>query len=211
MLAQCHIFDPIDDANKIGYDHMFKLMSQEIIKENVQESILSTEEVGTNAFRQFVEQRIIGGGNMWDRMSKVKVLSWNTTAKDLKIKTQSDVTTLKATSSLFARMLLIARSSRGNIDLERVIGNHEFSHKNAILMQADGTLHPTTDKSSVIHLLEGMVHNENHETLVEEHPMTTLVIDGMTVVHEVVALKNFETVKDLAMAYVKTVDTKYKG
>ena len=41
---------------------------------------------------------------------------------------------------------------------EEVIGTHEFSHTNGTLMQAEGTLHPTNDKSSVIHFLEGLVH-----------------------------------------------------
>jgi len=120
---------------------------------------LSTEQVGKkDAFAQFVEQRITGGGNLWDRMTKVKLLTWNAAAKEIKVKTGSEVTTLKATSSLFARMLLVARSSRDDINLEEVIGTHEFSHTNGTLMQAEGTLHPTNDKSSVIHFLEGLVH-----------------------------------------------------
>ena len=41
---------------------------------------------------------------------------------------------------------------------EEVIGTNEFSHTNGTLMQAEGTLHPTNDKSSVIHLLEGLVY-----------------------------------------------------
>ena len=49
-------------------------------------------------------------------------------------KTGPEVTTLKATSFLFARMLLVARSSRDDINMEEVIGNHEFSHTNRTLI-----------------------------------------------------------------------------
>ena len=46
------------------------------------------------AYKTFVEERIIGRRNLWENMTKVKVL------------------TSKATTSLFARLLVIARSSR---------------------------------------------------------------------------------------------------
>ena len=52
----------------------------------------------------------------------------------------------EATSSLFARMLLVARSSREDIDLQQVIGTHEFSHINEMLMPPDGPVHPTRQK-----------------------------------------------------------------
>ena len=89
---------------------MFKLMPNELIAEKVQESILPTEQVGKDAFTQFVEQRITGGGNLWDRMTKVKLLTCNAAAKEIKVKTGSEVTTRKATSSLFARVLHVART-----------------------------------------------------------------------------------------------------
>lgn len=114
---------------------MFKLMSKEILEEKVQESILSTEQVGKDAFAQFVEEPITGNGNLWDQMSKVKILTWNTSAKEIKTKAGSEVFTLIAASSLFARMLLVARSSREDIDLKQVFGVHEFSLTNGILMQ----------------------------------------------------------------------------
>ena len=79
---------------------MYKLVSKEIIPQCVLESILSTERVGMEAFKAFVENRLVGDGNMWDRMTKFK------------LKAGSEVLTLKATSSLFTRILVIARSSR---------------------------------------------------------------------------------------------------
>ena len=67
-------------------------------------------------------------------MFKVKLVIWNSSTKVIKVKSGSQVITLKATSSLFTRMLLFARSSREDIDLQQVIGTHEFSHVNEILM-----------------------------------------------------------------------------
>ena len=81
-------------------------------------------------------------------MSKVKLLNRNTSSKEIKVQASTNVMTLKASTSLFARMLVVARSSRADINTKHVIGTHEFG----ALMQADGTLHPINDKGSVIHL-----------------------------------------------------------
>ena len=39
------------------------------------------------------------------------------------------------------------------------------SHTNGTLIQADGTLHPTCDKSSVIHLLEGLAKSDGTSSM----------------------------------------------
>ena len=102
-------------------------MSKEIVTDEVQESILSVEQVSKDAFIHFVAECITGDANLKDAMTKLKLLTWNATAKEVQMKTGTEVVTLKATYSLFARILLIARSSRDDIDLERVIV-HVSSH-----------------------------------------------------------------------------------
>jgi len=96
------------------------------------------------AFQRFVEAHLTGNENLWTKMTNVKLLSWNATAKEVKLKSGSEVQILKATSSLFARMLVIARSSREDIDLQTVIGTHEFAYTNQKLLQPDGSTYPTT-------------------------------------------------------------------
>ena len=210
VLARCHLFSTSadDEEHAAKTSEMFKLMSKEIVADEVQKSILSVEQVGKDAFTHFVAQRITGDGNLWDAMTKVKLLTWNATAEEVKMKTGTEVVTLKATSSLFARMLLIARSSRDDIDLEKVIGTHEFAHINGTLMRADGSLHPTNDKSSVIHLLEGLVQTNSDDITAQKHSMATLIVDGMAVVQELMAVRTFKNGKDLARAYVKLIDTR---
>ena len=63
--------------------------------------------------------------------------------------------TLNATISLFDRLLVIGRSSRENVDLEEVIGMHEFSY-----MALDGSIHTSTDNSIVTQLLEYLIVND---------------------------------------------------
>lgn len=87
-------------------------------------------------------------------------------------------------------MLVIARSSRDDIDLEDVIGTHEFAYTNRVLMQPDGSVHPTTDKSTVIHLLENILQPDDNTTQeatthsTNEEEGFCLAVDGMAVLHE---------------------------
>ena len=83
----------------------------------------------------------------------MKLLNRNTSSKEIKVQAGTNIMTLNATTSLFARMLVVARSSRDDINSKHVIGTHEFG----ALMQADRTLHPINYKSSVIHLLYNLV------------------------------------------------------
>ena len=56
-------------------------------------------------------------------MTKVKFLSWDGMCKTIKFKDKKGQLELKATTALFARMLMIAKSDR-QIDTEDVISNH---------------------------------------------------------------------------------------
>ena len=70
VLAPCNYAE-----NDTTSGHMFKLISKEIISQNVQESILSTEIFGKDAYTKFVEERLVGDRNLWDKMTKMKLLT----------------------------------------------------------------------------------------------------------------------------------------
>lgn len=77
---------------------------------------------GSSAMMKFVEERICGETNLWDKMRKCKTLSWNFSSKEIKLQAKSDVLTLRATTGLISRLFIVARSSR-EVDIEEVIGN----------------------------------------------------------------------------------------
>ena len=149
-------------------------------------------------------------------MTKVKQKTWMSAGKDIKVNTGTDVLTFKAATSLFARLLVIDRSSRESVDLGEVIGMHEFAFTNKILMAPDGTIHPSTDKSIVIKLLEYVVVNETSATYAqpterEQGSETCLVVYGMGVVQELMAVQNGKTCKVLAASYVTLIDSQARG
>ena len=117
---------------------------------------------------------------------------------------------------LFARILAIARSSSDDIDLEEVIGLHEFDHTNRVLMKPGGSIHHTSDKIIIIHLLEDVVNNTGDTTNVmddddEVWPQTCLVVDAMGVVQELMTVKNLKNCKEFGATYVKLIDSKAQG
>ncbi len=69
---------------------------------------------------------------------------------------------------------------------------HVFSHNNPTLMKPDGSLLPSSSKSSLIHELENMVADifmsGNTEISLDEHQAspvsTSIIIDGMALVQE---------------------------
>ena len=105
------------------------------------------------------------------------------------------------------------RSSRESVNLEEVIGMHEFAYTNKLLMTPDGSFHPTTDKSTVIKLLEDLVANDTVEANAQptefvEGSETCLIVDGMGVVQELMAVKNFKTSIQLATSFITLIDSK---
>eukprot|EP00794_Sanderia_malayensis_P002266 gene2266-2603_t len=171
------------------------------------------EKRGTTALQSFVDDRICEDVNLWQKMSKSKHLSWNSASKNIKLASKSDIITVRVTANLMSRLLIIARSSCA-VDLEEVIGCYGLSTTNRTLMKADGSLLPTTGKSVAIALLEKLVPqnpNQLNETGNEVSPKKCLVIDGMAVVQEISAVRNFESCKELGAAIVKLIDFKARG
>ncbi|CAB3993632.1 Hypothetical predicted protein [Paramuricea clavata] len=113
--SPCNIFTSEETS-------LFKLMTKEIIPKPIEKSILSMEACGSSVMKKFVEERISGETNLWDKMTKSKFLSWDSSGKEIKLQAKSEVITLRTTTGLMSRLLIIAQSSR-EVDMEEVIGN----------------------------------------------------------------------------------------
>jgi hypothetical protein len=142
---------------------LIHLTNKMIMPDSVQQNILDTEKRGETAYKSFVEERICGNKNLWDKMTKVKVEGWSSVTKSVKTKLSSMEITIKASSSMMAHLLVITRSSR-DIDLKHVIGKYEFSTINHMLMTADGKLHPCLDKAQLIHKMTNQLQLDDPVT-----------------------------------------------
>lgn len=65
-------------------------MTKVIVPENIQESILKTENIGEETYKSFVQERICGDKNLWDKMTKTKVKCWSDVTKSSKTKEASN-------------------------------------------------------------------------------------------------------------------------
>ena len=89
-------------------------------------------------------------------MTKVKRQNWTDGPKSLNVKAGGKEVCVKAASSLFSSLLMVARSSRDEVDLKEAIGVHEFAMTNQIVMTADGRVNPSKDKFQLMKHLEGL-------------------------------------------------------
>ena len=132
-----------------------------MLKTDAQASILILDVVGRGerAKVAFVQDRITGETNLWDRMTKVKYLNWDTLSKKVSMKGLTKYFQFRATTNFFGRLLVIAKSGQ-DIDLQQAISEYEFSNISPVLMKPDGKLHPCLSKSDLIHELESLVGNK---------------------------------------------------
>lgn len=95
----------------------------------------------------------------------------------------------------------VAKSSR-KLNLQEMVGTHEFANYNSRPMRPDGSLITATNKWTPIHELKGVALGTwTPEDSIEEpnsprqsvHVFTGIVIDGMTVLQETVTLSVVET------------------
>ena len=84
-----------------------------------------------------------------------------------------------------------------------ILGKHEFTSSNSTQMKPDGSLLPSTNKSSRIHELKNMVtESEMCQTFTgvestTKHGLTTIIMDGMAPVQEMIVLSTKETKANL--------------
>ena len=110
-------------------------------------------------------------------MTKVKQNTYNN--MDIRWKRhyiEHKVLILNATTAVVDGLLVIARASRENIDLEEMIGMQELAYANTVLMTPEGSINPSTDKSTVIDLLEELAVNDKSQILRSLHSLKKCVL-----------------------------------
>ena len=118
VLAKCHLFSKEDiQENASVADYMFKLISKEILLQNVREGILSNRKGGQGSLWRVCERT-----HSWREEPLGPHVQSESTDMEFICKSYLGEVWLtshhtEATSSLFARILMVARSSREDIDL----------------------------------------------------------------------------------------------
>ncbi|KAK6171758.1 hypothetical protein SNE40_018191 [Patella caerulea] len=121
--------EPIDSTLTINY-RLRKIMSNEILDEKLTSLILGSDERAMSRIDIFIKERINAATiNLWDRLTCPKFPKWDSTLPEVTVKTADGYKTVRLTNALFRKIIIASRSSRDDIDLEKLIGNHEISDR----------------------------------------------------------------------------------
>src|SRR6476469_9587304 len=135
---------------------------------------------------------------------------------------------MKDDRSLFARMMIVARS-RPEFNLKEAIGHHELTVLPRALFAIEGTLLPCTDKSKLMSILEELPNQDKPKdsqpvestTVTDVQPETTTeyaqrpqkkvtVIDGMAIVQAMGKPPWIKTCAHSATHFISILDSKGK-
>ena len=140
---------------------------------------------------------------------------WKSARKSVKHKLADQVVELKDDWSLFARMLIVARS-RPEINLKKGIGQHEFTSVPPALFTVSGELLPRTDKSKLMAILEELPNKTGGDQQPEDvtndtaplPPRKVTVIDGKALVQAMCKPPWVKTCTQWADHFTATLDSK---
>ena len=139
-------------------------MSEEIKNDFCQQS-----ETGRKLFNTFVDERLeTGKVNFWLTMRKMKVKTWPSSCKVIKMKAAVKVVELKEDRSLFAQLMMICKS-RPEVDIKKAIAL-EFSVDPRSLSAPDGTMLHCPCKSALMHILEKLAGESSSEVTCQPVP-----------------------------------------
>ena len=101
-------------------NQLYNIINKRVVSDEAKKDILGVVERGDNKKNVFVENRLRGEKNIWDKMTKVKYRNWDDICKDITLKGKSQEFHHKTSTSLLTRLFVIAKSDR-NIDLKKAI------------------------------------------------------------------------------------------
>lgn len=175
----------LGDLNPFSYEggDLVNVITKSVVPDSIRDDILIQENCGDDAYNEFVQKRIVGETNLWNKITKVKLQRWTSTCKKSNVMGAQKTLELKENRSLFARMAIVTRS-RPDIDMEKAVGQYEFSNVARSLFAADGTLLPCNDKHKLMEELENVKVDvaEEIEPVIGEH--RAIIIDAMAIVQQ---------------------------
>ena len=92
-------------------EDLTNIITQVLMPAEVQKNVCNQDDIGQQAYATFVKERInTREVNFWARMKKVQLKMWKSARKSVNHKVTDQVVELKDERSLFAYMLIVARS-----------------------------------------------------------------------------------------------------
>lgn len=143
---------------------------------DVQSDIAHAFKRGDNAFRKFVQERLVSGTvSFHSKLESLKLKSFASLVKSAKVSVQDREVSVRADRNLFARLLVISQSR--HTDLRHVL-SFPLGPLPLALATPQGTLCKTT-KAKLLPLLESSTTAEANEPSASSR--TAVILDGMAI------------------------------
>ena len=174
-------------------ENVANLVSKAVLPVTTADDLLNHKEIGLEMYKDFIINRINGPISLWSPMKKRNLKTFKVQVKSIKSKSGGKIIQLKEEKNLVSRFLITARK-RPELELERCIGDYEFSVVPKSLFTEDGVPLACKDKFTVMNILENLENSEVQ--LPGDAPYNSaIIIDGMAVVNEIVKDKSMKTCK----------------
>ena len=165
-----------------GCENLRSLASGVVASEEIVKDLLGARDSGENALKRFMDERIYNPKeDFFSPIKRSNLKAFDDAFKRKKSTATDKETVIKADGTIFARLLVIAQTR--DMDMKEVL-SHELGDLPWALSSVDGSLKKTS-KASLQHLLEKNIKTVANESLCDA---TTLVIDAMGFIQEVVAV-----------------------
>jgi len=205
----------ISSINPMKYEveNLPNIITTAVMPVEVQNDVCNQEDIGQQKYANFVEKCInTNEVSICAKMKKCQLKTWKSARKSMKHKVADQVVELKDVRSLFARMLIVARS-RPEMNLKESIGQHEFTSFPRALFTVSGELLPCTYKIKLMAVLQDLpnkiiVDLQPEDDIIPLTPRNATVIDGMAIVQAMGKPPWVKTCAQLADHFTATLDSK---
>jgi hypothetical protein len=198
-------------------DMIYNIISLAYVPQESVPQILDVDERGQTLYEEYVKERINGEVSLWAPVKREKNKMYTSGNKKTTVRIRDKAVDLKETKDLYARLMILAKSSR-DIDLKYSIGNFEFTLTPRALFAPCGSVLQCTDKSKLIKLLTDLPQTESTEdslllgateatavataVATKESSRRIAVVDGMVLVQKLAKKPaTIVTVNDLSKCF----------
>ena len=133
-------------------DTLWNLVTHAYVPQQYVSSILDADNHGQELYEEYVQSRLNGDDSIWEPVTKVNNHMYMS-GKSSGNHHRTDISDLRDTGDLYARLLILSNSGR-DIDIKHTVGTYEFTVTPRSLFSADGTVLRMTDKQKLLHSLE---------------------------------------------------------
>jgi len=182
-------------------DNLYNIITKTIIPSNDANQLLAHDLEGQRLYNQYKLENLQGKKSPWDRLTKRKLPSFQSANKVVKVKVKNKEIILKEQALLMTRMMISARK-RPEVDLEALLGRHEFSVVPRSMFESDGSLLLDSKKSILMDQIEEKIPPMIDDA---EGLEKVYIYDGMAVLNKIQLGSGIKNCHQLAQQFLKLV------